>query len=159
MGRVGGGSVRAVAGGQVGGGTPGSCNQPALEAKLAGGGLVTFNCGTALVVDSAFIDNFALGGGGLVTSGTLTISNTTFAGNTAFGGGGMLVQSGTLTLLNSTLAGNVGVFGAAAIAVDGSAVVSLKNTLERVPLGFMAIVTVSLRSAREISRTCEWKAF
>ena len=35
-----------VAAGVVGTGTPGICTEAALDAALAGGGLVTFDCGT-----------------------------------------------------------------------------------------------------------------
>ena len=37
----------AQAGGVVGTGTPASCNELTLSAALAGGGIVTFNCGSA----------------------------------------------------------------------------------------------------------------
>ena len=40
----------ARAAGTVGSGTPGSCTEAALNAALAGGGTVTFNCGGGPVV-------------------------------------------------------------------------------------------------------------
>jgi CSLREA domain-containing protein len=49
----------AYAGGVAGNGTPGSCTEAALDAALAGGGVVNFNCGaasqgTTFVVNSVF---------------------------------------------------------------------------------------------------------
>jgi hypothetical protein len=43
-------AVRAQAGGVVGDGTPQSCTEAALVARLAGGGTVTFNCGAGAVI-------------------------------------------------------------------------------------------------------------
>jgi polymorphic membrane protein len=42
--------VRLQAGGVVGNGTPQSCTEAALVARLAGGGTVTFNCGGPVVI-------------------------------------------------------------------------------------------------------------
>ncbi len=42
-------SVPAQAAGVVGDGTPGSCTNSSLESAMAGGGLVTFNCGPTTV--------------------------------------------------------------------------------------------------------------
>jgi len=69
---------RADAGGVVGNGTPQSCTEAALNARLAGGGTVTFNCGggavsipitaTKTITASTIIDgsgqSIALDGGG-----------------------------------------------------------------------------------------------
>ncbi len=41
----------AIAAGVVGDGTPGSCDEAALDAALAGGGLITFDCGNQLFVN------------------------------------------------------------------------------------------------------------
>lgn len=62
----------AQAGGAVGSGTPGSCNEPAFDAVLAGGGTVTFNCGPNPVVinitsEKTIAVNTVINGGGLVT--------------------------------------------------------------------------------------------
>ncbi|MCX7427700.1 MAG: right-handed parallel beta-helix repeat-containing protein [Planctomycetia bacterium] len=45
-------------------------------------------------------------GGGIYSSGTLTITNSTLAGNSSSYGGGGIYSFGTLTLTNSTLSGN-----------------------------------------------------
>src|SRR5207302_10278678 len=60
------------AAGTVGTGTPGSCTEAALDTALAGGGVVTFNCGTAAVVievskEKAIAQNTTIDGNGLVT--------------------------------------------------------------------------------------------
>ena len=65
------------AGGVVGIGTPGSCTPSALHTRLAGGGLVTFNCGAAPVT--------------IVVSPTEVISL-----NTTIQGGGVITLSGGL---------------------------------------------------------------
>jgi hypothetical protein len=49
------------------------------------------------------------GGGGINNSGTMTVTNSTFSGNSAsFGYGGAIGNSGTLTVTNSTFSGNSG---------------------------------------------------
>ena len=50
-------------------------------------------------------------GGGIINSGTLTLTNSTVSGNSTIGGGGGIINSGTLTLTNSTVSGNRGAFG------------------------------------------------
>src|SRR3954469_23868210 len=63
------------AGGVVGTGTPESCTEAALDAALAGGGTVTFNCGPSPV--------------------TITVTSTkTVAINTTVDGGGKITISG-----------------------------------------------------------------
>lgn len=52
--------------------------------------------------------NLFLGGGGILNAGTLTIINSSIAGNSTFdnNGGGGISNNGTLTVVNSTIAGN-----------------------------------------------------
>src|SRR5579884_298352 len=70
-----------------------------------GGGLL--NEGTVTISNSTFANNSASsGGGGLYNyQGTVTISNCTFASNSASNGGGLL-NTGTATISNSTFASN-----------------------------------------------------
>jgi len=70
-----------------------------------GGGLL--NEGTVTISNSTFANNSASsGGGGLYNyQGTVTISNSTFASNSASNGGGLL-NTGTATISNSTFASN-----------------------------------------------------
>ena len=42
----------------------------------------------------------------LTTRGTLTVTNSTFSGNSAGGSGGAIYNAGTLTVTNSTFSGN-----------------------------------------------------
>ncbi len=117
------------AAGVVGTGTPESCTEAALDAALAGGGLVTFNCGpapvtitlTAAKVITAEMAATTVDGGGLITldgnraygvwafavaqGGTLSVQNITIAnGNADFGGG--IGSGGTLNVNNCTFVGN-----------------------------------------------------
>ena len=133
-----------LAAGVVGSGTPASCTEDKLDAALAGGGLVTFNCGlepvtitlSAEKVITADIGEPTVDGGGLVTlsgggtvrifnvneGGTLEVRNLTIANGHADEGGGIF-NLGTLTVVNSTLRGNFGTFGGG-IANEGTATVT-----------------------------------
>ena len=73
-----------------------------------GGGI--YNNGTLTVSNSTFAGNQVsregMGGGGIYNnSGTLMVSNSTFSGNSAFDGGGIMNYA-TLTVSNSTFSGN-----------------------------------------------------
>jgi len=71
----------------------------------SGGGIL--NNGTLTVTNSTFSGNSAtLDGGGISNSGTLTVSNSTFSGNSATGAGGSIFNGGMLKVTNSTLSGN-----------------------------------------------------
>ena len=153
-------SIRQVAAKLVGTGTAASCTDAALNAALAGGGLVTFDCGpdpvtidigastgtgTKTIATDTTIDGgnlITLSGGhtaqvfrvltgatftvekvriadglggpagrlgragaGILNSGMLTVTNSTFFGNSADNGAG-IVNAGTLTVTNSTFFGN-----------------------------------------------------
>ena len=110
----------------VGTGDPSTCTEVALDAGLAGGSRVLFNCGatpvtipithvTDITKDTS-IDGgnlIALNGGGVaqifrVSPGvTLTLANLTIGGGFAGGGAGGAVQnSGALNVTNCTFAGN-----------------------------------------------------
>jgi CSLREA domain-containing protein len=79
-------------------------------AEDSGGGI--YNSGTLTITNSAFSGNSANGwggsGGGICNTGTLTITNSAFTGNsTGWGGsGGGIYNSGTLTITNSGFSGN-----------------------------------------------------
>jgi hypothetical protein len=138
----------------VGTGTPGSCDDNALNAALAGGGLVTFNCGAApyaiIVSEKTISADTQIDGGGLISlsgndanriftvnSGiTLTLNNITLInGNAASGDGGAFggaihSDGGTLTITESTFesnnagGGNTGGFGGAIFIDNGTLTVS-----------------------------------
>src|ERR1051325_6032472 len=66
------GTSTAYAAGVVGTGMPESCDEAALDAALAGGGLVTFNCGASLVTiavtgTKVISADATIDGGGLIT--------------------------------------------------------------------------------------------
>ena len=66
------------------------------------------NSGTVTVSNSAFSGNSSDDGGGIAncSGSTLTVSNSTFSGNTAGSGGGGIYNQGTVTVSNSTFSGN-----------------------------------------------------
>ena len=72
-----------------------------------GGGIVS--SGTLTISNSTISDNFGgPSGGGIANSGTLTISNSTLSGNSALvtGGGIYNLPGATVAITNSTLSGN-----------------------------------------------------
>ncbi|MFI5455455.1 MAG: choice-of-anchor Q domain-containing protein [Isosphaerales bacterium] len=72
---------------------------------------------TTVVTDSTIAGNSAgIAGGGILTLGTLTASNTTIADNTvdaSAAGGGLYITKGTTVLYNTIVAANKGAGGAA----------------------------------------------
>jgi len=124
-----------LAAGVVGTGTAASCTDAALNAALAGGGLVTFNCGSdPVTIDistgtgtKTIAADTTIDGGGLITiSGgnhvrvfvngvNLTVENLTIANGRVpvnVNGGG-IVNDGTLSVTNSTFISNSGDSGGA----------------------------------------------
>ena len=59
-----------------------------------------------LTVANARVDHGGGDGGGILNSGTVTVSNSTFSANHCGWAGGGIYNSGTLTISNSTFAGN-----------------------------------------------------
>lgn len=122
------GAHTARAAGVVGTGTAASCTDAALNAALAGGGLVTFNCGGPALIDistgtgtKTISTDTTVDGGGLITiSGgdsvrvfsvpagvQFTVHNLRIAGGHSDNGGGIANNGGgSLTVTNSTLTGN-----------------------------------------------------
>jgi predicted outer membrane repeat protein len=122
------------AAGVVGDGTPESCTETALNAALAGGGTVTFDCGASpdtitVTFTETITEDTTIDGGSLVTiSGgdnvlvfnvlssldtgvAFTLQNLTIAdGKGAEGGSGGIHNDGggRLTVTNCTLSGNIG---------------------------------------------------
>jgi fibronectin-binding autotransporter adhesin len=115
----------APGGGQVGNGTSASCDQAALHAKLAGGGLVTFACGGAKTIQFTTSETITvdttINGAGLITlsgqlstrlfnvtaAGRLTLQNIVLIdGYTAGSDGGAISNHGSLILNNTEMAEN-----------------------------------------------------
>ena len=93
-----------------------------------GNGSGTVNDGTLTVTNSTFSGNSTqFSGGGIKNNATLTVTNSTFSGNSAFNGGGIYNSvATTLTVTSSTFSENSASQGGA-IENDGTA--TLKNTI------------------------------
>ena len=141
----------ARAAGTVGSG-PGTCDDAGLSTAMAGGGLVTFNCGAGPVVIPITLKTLTSGsttidgGGGLITldgggthqlfvvtgTATLVLKNLTLAhGYTNGGLGGAIYNSGVLTLTNSSVVSSqaVGNAGGGGIFNDHGSVALVSSTL------------------------------
>ena len=77
-------------------------------APVGSGGAVSNATGSTLTISGCTISNSraALNGGGIFNAGTLTLSQCTISGNSAFTGGG-IDNSGTLTATGCTISGDV----------------------------------------------------
>jgi CSLREA domain-containing protein len=84
----------------------GRCNGSCTLIPESGGGI--FNAGTLKVTNSVIAANSATGlGGGIYSqTGTLTLTNSTFSSNAASIAGGGIFDSASLTVTNSTFSGN-----------------------------------------------------
>jgi hypothetical protein len=95
-----------------------------------GGGMLSF--GTLNVSNSTFSNNQAAGssgsGGAIANNnGTLTITNSTFSGNSAASGdGGAIENTGTLNLANSTFSGNSAASGNGG-AINNTGTLMMRN--------------------------------
>lgn len=93
-----------------------------------GGGVYNNPGGTVTVTDSTFAGNSAsnAGGGGIYNDGgTFTVTNSTIAGNSAIYIGGGIYNAGILTAKNILLANNVAYSGTANCVLDSGTATSL----------------------------------
>jgi hypothetical protein len=90
-------------------------------AEFLGGGISS--SGTLTLTDSTVADNSAVNGGGVHNGGTVTLTNVTLAENNADNGGG-LYNAGTATLTDVTIVGNAVTGDGGAINNDGTASVT-----------------------------------
>jgi predicted outer membrane repeat protein len=142
-------AVDAQAAGTVGKGTPASCTETALDAALAGGGTVTFNCGGAATITvtspKSILQNTTVKGGGNITlSGggttqifrlaaltTLRLNDITLTDGFSASGGGAIGGSGTLKLTRAVIKNSKTDGCGGAIAMDSTGRLGLTNsTLE-----------------------------
>jgi hypothetical protein len=97
-----------------------------------GGGIFLDNAGILTVTNSTFSGNSGKFGGGIniQDDSTLTVTNSTFSGNTAAAGGGIYSQSGTVTVTNSTFFGNRAVAtNGGGIGIFSGGTLNLKGTI------------------------------
>jgi hypothetical protein len=95
-----------------------------------GGGGVNTTAGTTTITDSTFAEDQAVNGAGIANAGTLSITNTTLAQNTATTAGGGIDNSGTLTAVNVTIAANdVGSSGTGGGLDAAAGTAALDNTI------------------------------
>ncbi len=94
----------------------------------AGDGAGIFNVGTLNVRNSTFAVNVSgnAGGGIANNAGTLTVTGSTFSGNS--GGGINNFNFGTLTVSNSTFSGNISSFSGGAIANFGQSTATVNSS-------------------------------
>jgi hypothetical protein len=75
---------------------------------FGGAGGIANSWGTVTVIDSTFSGNEASvsGGGAILNTGPMTVTHSTFSGNSGLNGGGILHMVDVLTVTNSTFSGN-----------------------------------------------------
>lgn len=96
-----------------------------------GGGFAIDAGATVTIADSVIANNHVAGygGGGIANSGTLTLTNSFLAANTAYSGGGALTNHGTASLTNTTLYANSAYTGGGIFNAAGSDLHVLQSTL------------------------------
>ncbi|MGQ0602085.1 MAG: hypothetical protein ACT4QE_10370, partial [Anaerolineales bacterium] len=143
------GATPVHAGGVVGNGTPGSCTEAALNTALAGGGSVTFNCGSAphtiLFTGQKSINlNTTIDGGGTITldgqnthrlfdvGAVLTLRNIVLTRGYFNGDGGAIRNNsnGTLILEGSIIRDSRATLSGGAILSDGGPLTITNSLLE-----------------------------
>ena len=81
--------------------------------------------GVTVEISDVTIRNGSAAGGGIHSTGTLTLNRSTVSGNTATGGAGGIVNiRGTLNIIDSTISGNIAGSGGGVANVAGTAVLT-----------------------------------
>jgi CSLREA domain-containing protein len=97
---------------QVGGGTQVSIDRVSFaHGTIGGSGGGILNSGTLTVTNATFASNYGDSGGGIANSGTLNVSSTTFSGNSSGSLAGGLVNNANVTLSYVTFISNTGNLG------------------------------------------------
>lgn len=102
------------------------------KCPLCDGGGVYNNGGTLTVTDSSFSGNtsFSYGGGIHNHGGTLTVTNSTFSGNRAAGGGGVAnAAGGAADVSNSTFSGNSASYAGAGMMSYGGSTLTVNSSI------------------------------
>jgi predicted outer membrane repeat protein len=91
--------------------------------------VMTVNSGATLNLQNLTIANGldTSGASGILNQGKLTVTNSTFSGNTGFGTGGGIDNDGALIVTNSTFSGNIAVDGGG-ISNDFGATLTVTNS-------------------------------
>ncbi len=92
-----------------------------------GGGGIYNGFATLTITDSTFSGNTASDGGGIFNYGALTIADSNFSGNTFDDGGGIFNDGGTLTVSDSTVSGNSAAFYGGSIFNHGYGTATLTD--------------------------------
>ncbi|MFB2881083.1 Calx-beta domain-containing protein [Floridanema aerugineum] len=113
--------------------------------NLAGGAIASLGIGTLTVTDSSFSDNKAFGpGGAIYTEGSLTVANSDFTNNKSDFTGGAIASQDTLIITKSTFSGNKSRNGGA-LSIDGTAKITdstfSENTVEMSVGGAISITS------------------
>ena len=100
------------------------------NSSIQGGAINNQASGTVTVADSAFSGNTASAfGGGLMSFGTATVTRSTFSGNTQSGEAAAVYNGGTaMTITNTTFAGNQANNGGAALENNTNATLHVTNS-------------------------------
>ena len=100
------------------------------NSAINGGGFANEAKATASIVNSTVSSNTATTGGGIYNAGTLSVSNSTIAGNFASSQGGGVANFGTLSTVSTTIAhNNVASGGTGGGLQNNGGVVGLYNTI------------------------------
>jgi CSLREA domain-containing protein len=91
--------------------------------RTLGGNIFNYR-GAMTVIDSMITGGLAEHGGGILSDGTMTISGSTLAANTAGVTGAGMQSFGTLTLTNSTISGNTSPRDGGGLTIGGSATIT-----------------------------------
>ena len=100
------------------------------SAVAGGGGIL--NSGTLTVSDSIISDGAANSGAGIYNfGGNITLTNSTVSGNAASGSGGGIYNdnAGTMTMLNSTISGNTAHFFGGGIHINSGTMTLTNGTI------------------------------
>ena len=92
-----------------------------------GGAVYADAASTLNIIDTTLSGNNAYLGGGIVSFGTLSVSDSVFSGNSAMYDGGGIVHTGVAIVSNTDFTGNSALYDGGAIAADGALTITGVN--------------------------------
>ena len=125
---------------------------------------ITVNSDVTVTIIRFFIQNGSVvssGGGGIATSGTLTLNNSVVSDNTSgWGGGGIWNVRGTVTLNNSTVSANTSSYGGGIYNSEGTmtlnnSTVSNNTSQDGIGGGIANVGTLTLNNSTVSSNTSQ----